>query len=77
MLDDYLKVGLQQVAKAEIVKGLLWLIGGAIVTGITYSAVEPGGSYYVFWGAMAYGAFRVLRGLYYYANPKALLDKRQ
>lgn len=77
MLDDYLKRAAQQVAKTEMIKGLLWLIGGAIVTGITYSAAAPGGSYYVFWGAMAYGAFRFLRGLYHHANPRALLNKHQ
>ncbi|HEX7098030.1 MAG TPA: hypothetical protein VF377_02215 [Acidimicrobiia bacterium] len=76
MLNDYLKLAVQQAAKGEMLKGVLWLVGGAVVTGITYSAAEPGGTFFVFWGAMAYGAIRFLRGLYY-ANPKALLDKQQ
>lgn len=77
MLNDYLKLTVQQAAKGEMLKGVLWLVGGAVVTGITYSAAEPGGTFFVFWGAMAYGAIRFLRGLFYYAHPKALLDKQQ
>lgn len=39
-------------------------------------AAEGGeGSYAVFWGAMAYGAWRFLRGLYFYLRPQALLDR--
>ena len=64
------------VAKAEMVKGLLWLIGGAIITGITYAAAEPGGSYFLFWGPMAYGAYRLLRAFYYWLNPDSLIRKR-
>ena len=60
-----LKLAVQQAAKGEMLKGVLWLVGGAVVTGITYSAAEPGGTFFVFWGAMAYGAIRFLRGLYY------------
>jgi len=62
-------------ARAEMIKGTLWLLGTAVVTGVTYAAAEPGGTYVVFWGAMAYGGYRFLRALYYWFNPKALLKK--
>ena len=58
-----------------MIKGSLWLIGAALVTGMWYLSADPGESYVVFWGAMAYGAFRFLRALYYWFNPRALLKK--
>lgn len=67
----------RDLAKAEMVKGALWLVGGALLTGITYAAAEPGGTYAIFWGAFAYGGFRFLRALYYWANPEALLQKKK
>ncbi|WNJ19123.1 hypothetical protein [Pontibacter sp. G13] len=51
-------------AKAEdITYGLLWLFGGLLVTGITYSMASGGGSYVVTWGAIVYGLFRTIKGL--------------
>jgi tellurite resistance protein len=43
--------------------GLLWLAGGAAVTFITYIAAGPGGTYLVTWGAMLYGAVKLLGSL--------------
>lgn len=72
-----IRVAVRQAVKIEMVKGLLWFVGAAAVTGITYMAADPGGSYVVFWGAMAYGGFRLLRAIYYWLNPEALLNKDQ
>ena len=58
-----------------MVKGTLWLLGAAIVTGVTFLAADPGGTYFVFWGAMAYGGYRFLRALYYWLNPDALIER--
>lgn len=67
---------LQEAAKNEMVKGALWLVVGALVSLIGYVATSSdGGTYYVFWGAMAYGAYRFIRALYYWFNPSALLAK--
>lgn len=44
--------------------GLVWLIGGIIVTWVTYSSTEPGGTYFLFWGPMLYGGYRIWRGLF-------------
>jgi hypothetical protein len=60
-------------ARAEMIKGTLWLVGAGLLTGVTYLTADPGGTYFVFWGAMAYGAYRFLRALYYWFNPRALL----
>lgn len=62
----------RETAIAEMVKGLIWMTAGGLITGVTYLSADTGGSYFVFWGAMAYGAFRVLRASYYWLRPQAL-----
>jgi hypothetical protein len=44
--------------------GFLFLVGGAVITLVTWTAAKPGGSFWVMWGAMAIGAFYLIRGLY-------------
>lgn len=44
--------------------GALWLVGGIVVTAITYSVAEPGGTYVVAWGAIAYGLYKLFIGLF-------------
>jgi hypothetical protein len=39
---------------------------GLLVTFATYTAASPGGTYVVAWGAMLFGAFEGLRGIYRY-----------
>lgn len=65
----------REASKVEMVQGLLWFVGAAVVTGISYLAADPGGSFVVFWGAMAYGGYRLLRAIYYWLNPNALLKR--
>jgi hypothetical protein len=51
--------------KKNMLYGLLWCIGGAIVTAATYqmAANSPnGGSYVVAWGAIVFGGIQFLRG---------------
>ncbi len=62
-------------ASKEALKGVLWFVGALLITLITFLGAEPGGSYYIFWGAMLYGVYRLIRGLYYLANPEALIKK--
>ena len=40
--------------------GLLWIGAGVILTGVTY-ALAPGGTYFVFWGAIVYGLYKILK----------------
>lgn len=68
----YLNEIARAAARAEMIKGVLWSLGAAVISGVTYISAEPGGTYVVFWGALAYGGYRLLRGLYYWANPDAL-----
>lgn len=56
-------------AKKDMLYGTLWCIGGSIVTAVTYSAASSrGGTYFVFWGAIVFGGFQFLKGLYNYAR---------
>jgi hypothetical protein len=49
----------------NMVFGALWCIGGIIVTAATYShASSEGGGYVVAWGAIIFGAWQFLKGLY-------------
>ena len=62
-------------ATKEMFKGILWFIVGGVVTFITYSVADEGGTYFFFWGAMLYGIYRLIRGFYYKINPEELLKK--
>ena len=46
-----------------ILIGALWMAGGIIATVIGYSAAAPGGSYFIFWGAIIFGAVDIFRGM--------------
>lgn len=46
-------------------KGLLFIIAGAIVTGVTYSMASPGGSYLVTTGLFACGGLMLLKSIFY------------
>lgn len=65
--------------RSEIYKSLfvssLWFCGGLIVTTIGYvDAYENGGSYTIFWGAIAVGGWQLLRGLSdYFTNSRQVL----
>jgi len=44
--------------------GLLWTVGGIIATSVSYDSSSSGGSYYIFYGAVIYGIWDILSGLY-------------
>lgn len=58
--------------------GGLAVLGGGIATAATYSAAaDGGGTYYVFWGAMVFGALLFLQGIVEYRkNRGAAPDSR-
>jgi len=43
--------------------GILWIAGGGLVTLLTYSMAKGGGIYFIFWGAMLWGAIDFIWGL--------------
>src|SRR5712691_8259123 len=48
--------------------GLLWMIGGGILTLGTYVVAKPGGSYYILWGAIVWGMWTFVRGFIGWRN---------
>jgi hypothetical protein len=58
------KEAYKQAGTKDLGCGLLLLLVGAGITFGTWAAAGPGGSYWVMWGAVAFGAFYILRGLY-------------
>jgi hypothetical protein len=54
----------KSLGKNKRLYGGFWLIGGILVSVISYSSLEGGGTFIIAWGAIFYGLFRFLRGLY-------------
>ena len=50
------------LATKEINRGMLWVVGGVVVSAGAYLSADPGGSYVVFWGAPLFGVVKVWRG---------------
>lgn len=50
----------------DLVHGALWLVGGLVVTGVTYLAAEARGEgyYLLAWGPIVFGGIQFLSGLY-------------
>ncbi|MEI6900821.1 MAG: hypothetical protein WCL00_13160 [Bacteroidota bacterium] len=49
----------------NMIVGALWCIGGIIVTAVTYDAVkDTGGTYFVAWGAILFGALQFFKGVF-------------
>ncbi len=44
--------------------GVLWAVGGTIVTVVAYEAASPGGTYIIAWGAIVFGIIDFFRGLF-------------
>jgi len=42
--------------------GILWCVGGLLVTLLTYNMAEEGGRYVVAWGAVIFGAYQFFKG---------------
>ncbi|UOQ76061.1 hypothetical protein MUN84_15800 [Hymenobacter sp. 5516J-16] len=57
----------REVAKKSMLHGGLWLLGGCAVTGITFALASAGGGGYIMtWGAIIFGGFQLLKGIYQY-----------
>lgn len=63
-LQQQIKSVKKQNARNDMLYGALWAIGGLVVTGATYAAAADGGTYVAFYGAVLYGGYRFLKGLF-------------
>lgn len=55
-------------AQRDIKFGLLWFLGGGLITVITYSMASNGESYLVAWGAIFFGFVQLVKGLINYSK---------
>lgn len=62
-------------ASSAIGKGLAWLIGGLVVTGVTYAAASDGGTYIITWGAFLFGGIQAIRGIAAYFRINSEIGK--
>jgi len=62
-------------ANSEMLKGLLWFGIGILITFITYQFSEDGGTYFVLYGPILYGAYVFLRGLFWRISPRSLINR--
>lgn len=68
----------QAKARSAALRGVVWLVLGVAVTGISYAAAASspnGGSYAVMWGAIGFGGLQALRGFAAYSRIGALARK--
>ncbi len=63
-LKQQIKEEKRKGASKDMLYGVLWAIGGLIATGLTYNAAEDGGEFIAFYGAVIYGGYRFLKGLF-------------
>lgn len=73
--DNALMKEASNVADGVIKRGLIAIAIGLGITSITWLFASEGGTYYVFWGLVIYGGYEVLKGFYYKANPKSLINE--
>lgn len=58
-------------AKRDMLAGILFLLGGCIVSAISLAAVPPeSGRYFIFFGAIGFGVIVFFRGLWHYLRPR-------
>lgn len=65
------------LAEGEMKQGVIWFVIGLVITGGGWLFTSEGETYYVLWGAMIYGVYKLIRGFWYKMNPKSLLEKAE
>jgi hypothetical protein len=58
---DAARVIKQQKGKRDVIFGVIWLMVGLLITGITMSSDSP--VYIVAWGPMLYGLYKIVKGV--------------
>lgn len=67
----------KRLADSEMKQGVIWFVIALAITFGSYLFASEGGMYYVFWGAMIYGIYRLIKGFWYKLNPESLLGKAE
>jgi len=63
-IQNRIKEEREEIANKNMLYGALWCIGGLLVTGVSYAVAIEGGSYFITWGAVVFGGWQFLKGLY-------------
>ncbi len=64
-IDDQIYEAKMKSANKDILYGLLWCVGGILITAFTYAkASSGGGKYVVTYGIIIWGTIRLVKGLY-------------
>ena len=58
------RAAIRRAHARQMLFGLLWLVGGGVITLLTFSAASGGGFSFVFWGAIVWGGISFVRGLF-------------
>ena len=53
---------LREQGTNDLLWGFGWFAVGGAITAVTYITSAPNGTYFVFWGPMIYGAYRLFKG---------------
>jgi hypothetical protein len=52
----------EKAGQGEMIVGLVLTIIGGVITWVSYSFASDGGTYYVFWGLIVYGVYKMIKG---------------
>ena len=58
----------------QLIWGVTLLLIGTVATVISYNSAVPGGYYYVYFGAIMFGAYWLVSGIYNVLHPKKNFD---
>lgn len=58
----------RQEAKQEITVGIIWAGIGAAITWISYTMASDGDTYFIFWGLIIYGGYKIIKGIYHLSD---------
>lgn len=47
-----------------VASGFFWVVGGIVATAVSYNMASDGGVFFVFWGAVVFGIWNILRGVF-------------
>ena len=67
-LQQQRKQAKNKAARKNMLHGILWCVGGLLVTLLTYNMAEEGGRYVVAWGAVIFGAYQFFKGFMQWVN---------
>lgn len=62
-LEEQIEAAQRKKNNRDMLIGGLWMVGGIVVTAVTFSAASGGGKYVIAWGAIIFGGIQFFTGL--------------